>query len=105
MRSGLLNERLKVYTVTPLTDLNGAKTTTLTLRATYFCRVVSHRKSLGTDTDRYMYDNSITFELRRQISIAKNDIIEYNSTKYVISSIESNKNLDLQTLNCELYEQ
>lgn len=105
MRSGLLNERLKVYTVTPVTDLNGAKTTTLTLKGTYFCRVVTHRRQLGTDTDRYMYANQTTFELRRQISIAKNDIIEYNSTKYVISSIEVNKNLDLQTINCELYEQ
>lgn len=106
MRSGLLNERLSVYTMTTTTDVNGAKTAVLTLKGTYFCRVLHTRDDRNTsDVDRVVYNPDRRFELRRQISILDNDIIEYDGIKYVISSIERNRNLDIQTLNCIRYEQ
>ena len=96
MRSGLLNERLSVYGMTTTTDATGAQVVTLTLKGTYFCRVLTARND--RDTDR-------RFELRRQIAIADSDIIEYDGLKYVIGTIERNRNLDIQTLNCIRYEQ
>lgn len=106
MRSGLLNERLSVYTLTTTTDANGAKSATLTLKGTYFCRVLHARDDRNTaDVDRVVYNPDRRFELRRQIAILDSDIIEYDGIKYVISSIDRNKKTDTQTLNCERYEQ
>lgn len=106
MRSGLLNERLSVYGITTTTDETGAKVPTLTLQGTYFCRVLTSRNDRDTaDTDRVVYNPDRRFELRRQIAIADSDIIEYDGLRYVITSIERNRNLDIQTLYCERYEQ
>ena len=106
MRSGLLNERLNVYTVSVTTDANGFKAQTLTLKGSYFCRVLNARNDRDTaDVDRVVYNPDRRFELRRQIAIADSDIIEYDGIKYVISSIERNRNLDIQTINCVRYEQ
>ena len=106
MRSGLLNERLSVYTVTTTVDANGFKAQTLTLKGSYFCRVLNARNDRDTaDVDRVVYNPDRRFELRRQIPIADSDIIEYDGQKYVIASIDRNKNLDTQTLNCDRYEQ
>ena len=106
MRSGLLNERLSVYTVSVTTDANGFKSQTLTLKGTYFCRVLNARNDRDSaDVDRVVYNPDRRFEIRRQIAIADSDIIEYDGIKYVISSIERNRNLDIQTINCVRYEQ
>lgn len=106
MRSGLLNERLSVYTLTTTADANGAKSATLTLKGTYFCRVLHARDDRNTsDIDRVVYNPDRRFELRRQITILDSDIIEYDGIKYVIASIDRNKKTDTQTLNCERYEQ
>lgn len=106
MRSGLLNERLSVYTVTTTVDANGFKAQTLTLKGSYFCRVLNARNDRDTaDVDRVVYNPDRRFELRRQIQIADSDIIEYDGQRYVIASIERNRNLDTQTLNCDRYEQ
>ena len=106
MRSGLLNERLSVYTVTTTVDANGFKAQTLTLKGSYFCRVLNARNDRDTaDVDRVVYNPDRRFELRRQIQIADSDIIEYDGQRYVIASIDRNKNLDTQTLNCDRYEQ
>lgn len=106
MRSGLLNERLSVYAMTYVTDANGAKTPTLVLKGSYFCRVLNARNDRSTaDVDRVVYNPDRRFELRRQIAIADSDIIEYDGQKYVITSIERNRNIDIQTLNCNRYEQ
>ena len=106
MRSGLLNERLNVYTVSVTTDANGFKSQTLTLKGSYFCRVLNARNDRDSaDVDRVVYNPDRRFELRRQIAIADSDIIEYDGIKYVISSIERNRNLDIQTINCVRYEQ
>lgn len=106
MRSGLLNERLSVYTMTTTLDAYGAKSVSLTLKGTYFCRVLDARNDRNSaDTDRVVYNPDRRFELRRQIAIADSDIIEYDGIKYVIASIERNKKIDTQTLNCERYEQ
>lgn len=106
MRSGLLNERLTVYTMTTTTDATGAKVASLVLKGSYFCRVLTKRNNRDTsDVDRVVYNPDRRFELRRQIAIADSDIIEYDGIKYVITSIERNRNYDNQTLNCERYEQ
>lgn len=106
MRSGLLNERLTVYTMATTTDANGAKTVALTKKGDYFCRVIDARNNRSTsDADRIVYNPDRRFELRRQIAIADSDIIEYDGLKYVITSIERNRNRDSQTLNCDRYEQ
>ena len=106
MRSGLLNERLSVYKVSVTTDANGFKSQTLTLKGSYFCRVLNARNDRDSaDVDRVVYNPDRRFELRRQIAIADSDIIEYDGIKYVISSIERNRNLDIQTINCVRYEQ
>lgn len=106
MRSGLLNERISVYTLTTTADANGAKSVTLTLKGTYFCRVLHARDDRNTaDIDRVVYNPDRRFELRRQITILDSDIIEYDGIKYVIASIDRNKKTDTQTLNCERYEQ
>ena len=106
MRSGLLNERLTVYTMTTNVDANGYKSVTLTLKGSYFCRVLDARNDRNdADVDRVVYNPDRRFELRRQIAIADSDIIEYDSIKYVIASIERNKKIDTQILNCERYEQ
>ena len=105
-RAGLLNERLSVYTMSTTADTNGYKSQTLTLKGTYFCRVIASRNDRDTaDTDRIVYNPDRRFELRRQIAIADSDIIEYDGIKYVITSIERNRNLDIQTIYCERYEQ
>lgn len=106
MRSGLLNERLTVYTRTMTTDVNGAKAVTLTVKGSYWCRVLHARRDRdNSDIDRVVYNPGIRFELRRNVPIADSDIIEFNSAKYVISMIETNHNLDIQTLYCDRYEQ
>lgn len=106
MRSGLLNERLTVYTMATTTDATGAKVATLTLKGTYFCRVLDARNDRSTsDVDRVVYNPDRRFELRRQIAITDSDIIEYDGIKYVITSIERNRNRDAQTINCNRYEQ
>lgn len=106
MRSGLLNERLTVYTMSTRADANGFQSQSLTLKGTYFCRVINSRNDRDTaDVDRIVYNPDRRFELRRQIAIADSDIIEYDGIKYVITSIEKNRNLDIQTLYCERYEQ
>ena len=106
MRSGLLNERLTVYTRTMTTDVNGAKIVTLTTKGSYWCRVLYARRDRdNADIDRVVYNPGIRFELRRHIPIVDSDIIEFNSAKYVISMIETNHNLDIQTLYCDRYEQ
>lgn len=106
MRSGLLNERLTVYTMTTNADANGYKSATLTLKGSYFCRVLDARNDRNTaDVDRVVYNPDRRFELRRQIAIVDSDIIEYDGIKYVIASIERNKKIDTQILNCERYEQ
>lgn len=106
MRSGLLNERLSVYTRTTTVDANGAKTVTLTATGSYWCRVLHNRHDRDdADTDRVVYNPAIRFELRRSVPILDSDIIEFDSAKYVISMIEKNHNLDTQTLYCERYEQ
>ena len=105
-RAGLLNERLTVYTMTTNVDANGYKSVTLTLKGSYFCRVLDARNDRNdADVDRVVYNPERRFELRRQIAIADSDIIEYDGIKYVIASIERNKKIDTQTLNCERYEQ
>ena len=105
-RAGLLNERLKVYTMTTTVDATGFKAQTLTLKGEYFCRVLNARNDRDTaDVDRVVYNPDRRFELRRQIAIADSDIIEYDGQKYVITSIERNRNLDIQTLYCDRYEQ
>lgn len=106
MRSGLLNERLTVYASTTTTDANGATTTTLTASGTYWCRVIHSTRDRNTsDIDRVVYNPDIRFELRASVPIHDDDIIEYDSRKYVIDMIEKNHNLDTQTLNCTRYEQ
>lgn len=106
MRSGLLNERLTVYTLTTTTDSYGANTTVLTSKGTYWCRVLhrQHDRSIN-DVDRIVYNPDIQFELRINIPITESDIIEYDSLKFVIKMIEKNHNQDKQTLHCERYEQ
>ena len=75
-RAGLLNERLSVYTMTTNTDANGYKSETLTLKGTYFCRVLHARDDRNNaDVERVVYNPDRRFELRRQIAIADSDII------------------------------
>ena len=106
MRSGLLNERLTVYTPAVTTDANGATTTTLADSGSYWCRVVHSTRDRNTaDTDRVVYNPDIRFELRSSVPIHDNDIIEFGGRYYVIDMIEKNHNLDIQTLNCTRYEQ
>ena len=105
MRSGLLNERLKVYAVTLTTSLTGEKVRTLTHSGTYWCRCLQSTQTLTTDDGRVIYDPNVRFELRRQIPIHDTDIVEYQQVKFVITAIDKNKNLDKQTLTCVRYEQ
>lgn len=105
MRAGLLNERVDVYTLTTTRDASGAKVHSLTLRATYYCRVMNAAKQRETDADRLDYAPDITFQLRRQVLIMQTDILEYDGQKYVIRNIDKNRNTDTQTLSCMRYEQ
>ena len=106
MRSGLLNERLTVYQRTSAVSVNGSKTVTLVAVGSYWCRVLHSRHDRDeSDTDRVVYNPIIRFELRRSVPISDSDIIEYGNARYVITMIETNHNLDIQTLYCERYEQ
>lgn len=106
MRSGLLNERLTVYTLTTTTGNFGANTTALTTKGTYWCRVLHRQHDRETtDVDRVVYNPELRFELRANVPIVDSDIVEYNSQKFVITAIETNHNLDIQTLYCQRYEQ
>lgn len=106
MRSGLLNERLTVYEISSTVDSYGAKTVTLTSVGSYWCRVLHNRHDRSeNDVDRVVYNPAIRFELRSSVPIDDSNIIEYDDKQYVIDMIETNHNLDVQTLYCERYEQ
>lgn len=106
MRSGLLNERMTVYELQHTTDANGAKTTSLAAKGSYWCHVVTSRRDRdASDTDRVVYNPDIRFELRASVPISEDDIVEHDSHKYVIDMIEKNHNRDIQTLHCSRYEQ
>ena len=106
MRSGLLNERLKVFRMETTTDQFGAVVPTLVEKGEYWCRVL-HAKSDRSDNDieRVVYNPTIRFELRESVPVKVDDIIQYDGEKYVITMIEKNHNLDIQTLYVDRYEQ
>lgn len=106
MRSGLLNERLTVYELSTTTDANGASTTSLVAKGSYWCRVVSNRHNRNdNDTDRVVYNPDVRLELRASVPIIDSDIIGKDGNHYVIDMIEKDHNLDIQTLYCTRYEQ
>ena len=105
MRSGLLNERMELYTVTQTRGANGSVTTTETLKGTYWCRVLHANFDRNeNDVERVVYNPNIRFELRASVPVANNDLVKYNSDRYVITMIEKNHNLDIQPLYVERYE-
>lgn len=106
MRSGLLNERLTVMRSTTTKDVNGAETVVLEAVGSYWCHVLHNRHDRSdNDVDRVVYNPEIRFELRASVPIADNDVIDFDSKRYVIDMIEKNHNTDRQTLYCTRYEQ
>lgn len=100
MRSGLLNERLKVLRINYITGDDGYKTEQLVHVHTYWCRVVYGQRQ-RTDSDNVLdYDADIRFELRYELDIKPEDVIEYRGEKFYIKIVERHKNLDKQTLVC-----
>ena len=105
MRSGLLNERLKLHTVTQIRGDNGGISTSTTLKGEYWCRVLHASFDRNeNDVERALYNPNIRFELRASVPVAKSDMIEYNGDDYVITLIDTNHNLDIQTIYVERYE-
>lgn len=106
MRSGLLNERLTVYELTTTTDANGASAPIMSVKGSYWCRMVSNRHNRSeNDVDRVVYNPDVRLELRASVPIIDSDIIEKDDIRYVIDIIEKDHNLDIQTLYCTRYEQ
>lgn len=105
MRSGLLNERLQLYTITQVRGENGAVSPTETLKGEYWCRVLHASYDRNeNDVERVLYNPNIRFELRASVPVAKSDMIKYNGDNYVITMIDTNHNFDIQTLYVERYE-
>lgn len=106
MRSGLLNERLRVFSITNTTDSNGANVASFTAVGSYWCRVLhNYRDRSDNDVDRVVYNPAIRFELRSSVPISDDNLIRHDGILYVIDRIERNKNLDIQIISCSRYEQ
>ena len=106
MRSGMLNERLTVMRPTTTKDVNGAETVVFESVGSYWCCVLHNRHDRSdNDVDRVVYNPEIRFELRASVPIADNDVIDFDSKRYVIDMIEKNHNTDRQILYCTRYEQ
>ena len=105
MRSGLLNERIEVYKQNTYIDTHGAVVSELESLGSFWCRVIhANLDRSESDVERVVYNPNIRFELRASVPIAVNNIIEYDSIKYVITMIDKNKNRDIQTIYVERYE-
>lgn len=105
MRSGLLNERITVYEQHTHIDTHGAMVSELEPLGSCWCRVIhANLDRSESDVERVVYNPNIRFKLRASLSIAVNNIIEYDEIKYVITMIDKNKNRDIQTIYVERYE-
>lgn len=102
MRSGLLNEIIKIYRPTITKNEFGEDIEVYNFLSSHRARVVHNGGSRTIATDETTFPYMKTFIVRVYVDVVEQDVIEWQSKRYRVMSIDKSRELQQITITTEI---
>lgn len=102
MKAGILNEEIKIYSMIGYLNVFGEQTSNLILKYTTRANVSWNTGTRSVENDEIFYGYTKTFTVRSYLDISNTDVIEWQSMRYRIISIENRRGYNGKIILAEL---